>query len=205
MRRLLSLAKPFFASVTSRRGFLKTATVGVVAWFFCGFGARAKCQPTLPRNAGRQGDPSFSRFTDRARKVLRLADEEARRLRHEYLGTEHILLGLVKEGSGVAANVLINLGVDLQKTRAEVENIIQVGPECIAGRKLPQTPRAKHVLQFAMEEARGLGHNYVGTEHLLLGVVREHEGVAAQVLRNHDLELSQVRKEILDLLGYGVV
>ena len=205
MRRLLSLAKPFFASVTSRRGFLKTAMVGVTAWFFSGIRAHAKRQPTLQRSAGISADPSFSRFTDRARKVMRLADEEARRLRHEYLGTEHILLGLGKEGSGVAANVLINLGVDLQKTRIEVENIIHVGPECITGRKLPQTPRAKRLLQFAMEEARWLAHNFVGTEHLLLAVVRVPEGVAGHVLRNHDLELSQVRKETRDLLGVDLV
>ncbi len=201
MRRLLSFAKPFFASVTSRRGFLKTATVGVVAWFFSGIGARAKRQPVLQHNVRRQGDPSFSRFTDRARKVMRLADEEARRLRHEYLGTEHILFGLVKEGSGVAANVLINLGVDRQKTRTEVENIIQVGPVCIAGRKLPQTPNTKRVLQFAKEEARGLGHNYVGTEHLLLGLLCVPNTVSAQVLRNQGLDRPQVVKEVVNLLG----
>ena len=160
-------------------------------------------QPSVQCDAGIDGDPSFVRFTDRARKVMRLADDEARRLRHEYLGTEHILLGLVKEGSGLASNVLVGLGVDLQETRAEVERITHVGPECNTGRKLLQTPRAKRVFQFAMEEAHGLKHNYVGTEHLLLGVLREREGVGAQVLRSQDLNLLLVRKEIRDLLGVG--
>lgn len=201
MRRLLFLARPVFASVTSRRGFLKSAAVGVMAWFLPMTRARADRLPTRQGGEGISRDPTFSRCTDRARKVMRLADEEARRLRHEYLGTEHILLGLVKEGSGVAANVLGHLGVDLERTRAEVEEIIHLGPEPITGRKLPRSPRAERVLQFAMEEARGLEHNYVGTEHLLLGVVREHGGVGAQVLRNLGLELSQVRQAVRDLLG----
>jgi len=143
----------------------------------------------------------FERFTDRARKVMALANQEAQRFNHEYVGTEHILLGLVKEGQGVAANVLHNLGVDLKKIRLEVEKIVKSGPDMVTMGKLPQTPRAKKVIEFAIEEARNLGHNYVGTEHLLLGLLREHDGVAAQVLMNLGLKLDEVRAEVLNILG----
>ena len=143
----------------------------------------------------------YERFTDRARKVMQLANQEAQRFNHEYIGTEHILLGLIKEGSGVAANVLKNLGVDLRKIRLEVENVVQTGPDMVTMGKLPQTPRAKKVIEYSMEEARNLNHNYVGTEHLLLGLLREHEGVAAQVLMNLGLKLDDVREEVLSLLG----
>jgi ATP-dependent Clp protease ATP-binding subunit ClpC len=143
----------------------------------------------------------YERFTDRARKVMQLANQEAQRFNHEYIGTEHILLGLVKEGSGVAANVLKNLEVDLRKIRLEVERIVQSGPDMVTMGKLPQTPRAKKVIEYAMEEARNLNHNYVGTEHLLLGLLREQEGVAAQVLMNLGLKLEDVRDEVLTLLG----
>jgi len=146
----------------------------------------------------------YERFTDRARKVMQLANQEAQRFNHEYIGTEHILLGLVKEGSGVAANVLKNLDVDLRKIRMEVENIVQSGPDLVTIGKLPQTPRAKKVLEYAMEEARNLNHNYVGTEHLLLGLLREQEGVAAQVLMNLGLKLEDVREEVLNLLGHDL-
>jgi ATP-dependent Clp protease ATP-binding subunit ClpC len=147
----------------------------------------------------------YERFTDRARKVMQLANQEAQRFNHEYIGTEHILLGLVKEGSGVAANVLKNLDVDLRKIRLEVEKIVQSGPDMVTIGKLPQTPRAKKVIEYAMEEARNLNHNYVGTEHLLLGLLREQEGVAAQVLMNLGLKLDDVREEVLNLLGHGEV
>ena len=147
----------------------------------------------------------YERFTDRARKVMQLANQEAQRFNHEYIGTEHILLGLVKEGSGVAANVLKNLDVDLRKIRLEVEKIVQSGPDMVTIGKLPQTPRAKKVIEYAMEEARNLNHNYVGTEHLLLGLLREQEGVAAQVLMNLGLKLEDVREEVLNLLGHGEV
>jgi ATP-dependent Clp protease ATP-binding subunit ClpC len=143
----------------------------------------------------------FERFTDRARKVMALANQEAQRFNHEYVGTEHILLGLVKEGQGVAANVLHNLQVDLKKIRLEVEKIVKSGPNMVTMGKLPQTPRAKKVIEFAIEEARNLGHNYVGTEHLLLGLLREHDGVAAQVLMNLGLKLDDVRAEVLNILG----
>ncbi|MBL8880971.1 MAG: NDP-hexose 4-ketoreductase, partial [Phycisphaerales bacterium] len=146
----------------------------------------------------------FERFTDRARKVMALANQEAQRFNHEYIGTEHILLGLVKEGSGVGANVLKNLGVDLRRVRLEVEKLVKSGPEMVTMGKLPQTPRAKRVIEYAIEEARNLNHNYVGTEHLLLGLLREQEGVAAQVLMNLGLKLEDVREEVLNLLGAGV-
>ena len=146
----------------------------------------------------------FERLTDRARKVMALANQEAQRLNHEYIGTEHILLGLVKEGSGVGANVLKNLDIDLRKVRLEVEKLVKSGPEMVTMGKLPQTPRAKKVIEYAIEEARNLNHNYVGTEHLLLGLLREHDGVAAQVLMNLGLKLEEVREEVLSLLGAGV-
>ena len=146
----------------------------------------------------------YERFTDRARKVMQLANQEAQRFNHEYIGTEHILLGLVKEGSGVAANVLKNLDVDLRKIRLEVEKLVQSGPEMVTMGKLPQTPRAKKVIEYSMEEARNLNHNYVGTEHILLGLLREQEGVAAQVLMNLGLKLDEVRDEVLNLLGHGL-
>ncbi|QDV71609.1 ClpA/B family protein [Rosistilla carotiformis] len=146
----------------------------------------------------------YERFTDRARKVMQLANQEAQRFNHEYIGTEHILLGLVKEGSGVAANVLKNLEVDLRKIRLEVEKLVQSGPEMVTMGKLPQTPRAKKVIEYSMEEARNLNHNYVGTEHILLGLLREQEGVAAQVLMNLGLKLEDVREEVLNLLGHGL-
>ncbi|MCR5163475.1 MAG: ATP-dependent Clp protease ATP-binding subunit [Thermoguttaceae bacterium] len=145
----------------------------------------------------------YERFTDRARKVLQLANQEAQRLNHEYIGTEHILLGLVKEGSGVASNVLKNLDIDLTKIRREVEKLVNQGTDMIAMGKLPQTPRAKKAIEYAMDEARNLGHTYVGTEHLLLGLLREEEGIAAQVLMNLGLRLDSVRDEIMELIGNG--
>src|ERR1700677_3428747 len=148
----------------------------------------------------------YERFTDRARKVMQLANQEAQRFNHEYIGTEHILLGLVKEGSGVAANVLKNLDIDLRKIRLEVEKIVQHGPggEQVVMGRLPHTPRAKKVIDYSVEEARNLNHNYVGTEHLLLGLLREQEGVAAQVLMNLGLKLEDVREEVLNLLGHNM-
>jgi ATP-dependent Clp protease ATP-binding subunit ClpC len=141
------------------------------------------------------------RFTDRARKVMNYAKEEALRFNHEYIGTEHILLGLVKEGSGVAAQVLHNLDIDIKKIRLEVEKMVQSGPDLKSIGQLPLTPRAKKVLDLATEEAKSLGHNYIGTEHILLGLLREQEGVAARVLMNLGLKLEDVREEVLTLLG----
>ncbi len=146
----------------------------------------------------------FERFTDRARKVMALANQEAQRFNHDYIGTEHILLGLVKEGSGVGASVLKNLGVDLRGVRREVEQLTKRGPELVTMGNIPQTPRAKHVIEYALEESRDLNHNYVGTEHLLLGLLREQDGVAAQVLANLGVRLEVARREVLQLLGMGV-
>jgi ATP-dependent Clp protease ATP-binding subunit ClpC len=143
----------------------------------------------------------YERFTDRARKVMQLANQEAQRFNHEYIGTEHLLLGLVKEGSGVAGIALKNLGIDLEKVRSEVEKIVQKGPDAVLVGKLPMTPRAKKVIEYSIEEARNLNHNYVGTEHLLLGLLREQEGLAAQVLMNLGLKLEDVHEEVLNLLA----
>ncbi len=143
----------------------------------------------------------FDRFTDRARKVMGLARQEAQRFNHEYIGTEHILLGLVKEGSGVAANVLKNMNVDLKKIRLEIEKIVKNGPSTVTMGQLPFTPRAKKVLELSLDEAASLGHNYIGTEHLLLGLIRENDGIAAQVLMNLGIKLEDVREEVLEFLG----
>jgi len=135
---------------------------------------------------------------------MALANQEAQRFNHEYIGTEHILLGLVKEGSGVAANVLKNMDIDLKKLRLGIEKLVKSGPDMVTMGKLPQTPRAKKVIEHAIEEARALNHNYVGTEHILLGLLRETEGIAAQVLMNLGLKLEDVRQEVLNLLGAGM-
>jgi ATP-dependent Clp protease ATP-binding subunit ClpC len=134
---------------------------------------------------------------------MQLANQEAQRFNHEYIGTEHILLGLVKEGAGVAANVLKNLDIDLRKIRLEVEKIVQSGPDAVKMGRLPQTPRAKKVIEYAIEECQRLKHNYVGTEHLLLGLVREEEGVASIVLLNLGVRLDDVREEVLNLLAHN--
>ena len=143
----------------------------------------------------------FDRFTDRARKVMGLARQEAQRFSHDYIGTEHILLGLVQEGSGVAASVLKNLDIDLKKIRHEVEKLVSNGTTMVTMGQLPFTPRAKKVLELSLEEASNLGHTYIGTEHLLLGLIRESEGIAAQVLSNLKVKLDDVREEVLELLG----
>ena len=143
----------------------------------------------------------FERFTDRARKVMALANQEAQRFNHEYIGTEHILLGLVKEGSGVAANVLKNLDVDLKKLRLEIEKLVKSGPDMVTMGKLQQTPRAKKVIEFAIEEARSLNHNYRGNRAHSAGVLRETEGIAAQVLIESRTEARRRAPGVLNLLG----
>ncbi len=144
----------------------------------------------------------FERFTDRARRVVVLAQEEARMLNHNYIGTEHILLGLIHEGEGVAAKALESLGISLEGVRAQVEEIIGQGQQAPAGH-IPFTPRAKKVLELSLREALQLGHNYIGTEHILLGLIREGEGVAAQVLVKLGADLNRVRQQVLQLLsGY---
>ncbi len=145
----------------------------------------------------------FERFTDRARRVVVLAQEEARMLNHNYIGTEHILLGLIHEGEGVAAKALESLGISLEGVREQVEEIIGQGQTAPAGH-IPFTPRAKKVLELSLREALQLGHNYIGTEHILLGLIREGEGVAAQVLQKLGADLNRVRQQVIQLLsGYA--
>ncbi len=144
----------------------------------------------------------FERFTDRARRVVVLAQEEARMLSHNYIGTEHILLGLIHEGEGVAAKALESLGISLEAVRQQVEEIIGQGQQAPSGH-IPFTPRAKKVLELSLREALQLGHNYIGTEHILLGLIREGEGVAAQVLVKLGADLNRVRQQVIQLLhGY---
>src|SRR5256886_2044150 len=144
----------------------------------------------------------FERFTDRARRVVVLAQEEARLLNHNYIGTEHILLGLIHEGEGVAAKALESLGISLEAVRSQVEEIIGQGQAAPTGH-IPFTPRAKKVLELSLREALQLGHNYIGTEHILLGLIREGEGVAAQVLQKLGADLNRVRQQVIQLLsGY---
>ena len=143
----------------------------------------------------------FNRFTERARKVILLAKEEAKRFNHDYIGTEHLLLGLVREGEGVAAAVLMSLGLTPDKIRFEVEKLVRPGPATIVSGDIPFTPKAKKVIELAMDEAKALSHNYIGTEHILLGLIREGEGVASQVLMNLGLNLDKVRMEVMSLLG----
>src|SRR6266852_6303404 len=142
----------------------------------------------------------FDKFTERARKVLQLAQEEAQRFNHNYIGTEHLLLGLVREGEGVAAKVLANLGVDLNKVRSAVEFIIGRGDRTVTG-DIGLTPRAKKVIELSVDEARRLNHHYIGTEHLLLGLVREGEGIAAGVLESLGVSLDKVRNQVIYVLN----
>src|SRR6266542_4358394 len=145
----------------------------------------------------------FERFTDRARRVVVLAQEEARMLNHNYIGTEHILLGLIHEGEGVAAKAVESLGISLEAVRQQVEQIIGHGGQKPSGH-IPFTPRAKKVLELSLREALQLGHNYIGTEHVLLGLIREGEGVAAQVLNELGAELPRVRQQVIEILaGYA--
>jgi ATP-dependent Clp protease ATP-binding subunit ClpA len=172
----------------------------LVGWMTC---SQVPASPCLAHAraavAGREvAVEVFERFTDRARRVVVLAQEEARMLSHNYLGTEHLLLGLVHEGEGVAARALESLGISLQ-VRQQVEEIIGQGQQPPAGH-IPFTPRAKKVMELAQREANDLGHNYVGTEHLLLGLVREGEGVAAQVLVKLGADLAGVRQQVVHLL-----
>jgi ATP-dependent Clp protease ATP-binding subunit ClpC len=143
----------------------------------------------------------FNRFTERARKVIILAKEEAKRFNHDYIGTEHILLGLIREGEGVAASVLEKMGLSLENIRLEIEKLVQPGPTTQIIGDLPFTPRSKKALELSAEEAHALGHNYIGTEHILLVLIREEEGVASQVLINLGLDLETVRNKIMEVLG----
>ncbi|MGH8860951.1 MAG: Clp protease N-terminal domain-containing protein, partial [Jatrophihabitantaceae bacterium] len=144
----------------------------------------------------------FERFTDRARRVVVLAQEEARMLNHNYIGTEHILLGLIHEGEGVAAKALESLGISLDAVRQQVEEIIGQGQQAPSGH-IPFTPRAKKVLELSLREALQLGHNYICTEHILLGLIREGEGVAAKALESLGISLEAVRQQVEEIIGQG--
>ena len=153
------------------------------------------------RNYARMHDRDrFDKFTDRARKVLSLAQEEAQRFQHNYIGTEHLLLGLIGEGGGIAAKVLTSLGVDLEKVRKAVEDIIGRGDRIVLG-EIGLTPRAKKVIELAVDEARLLNHRYIGTEHLLLGLLREGNGIGAGVLESFGLSLQEVRAKTIQVLN----
>lgn len=145
----------------------------------------------------------YEKFTDRARKVMQLASQEAQRFNHESIGTEHLLLGLVKEGSGLAVRVLKNLDVDRRKIRREVEKIVKANPLSLAQDRLPLTRHATKVVEYAIGEAQNLNHDYVGTEHLLIGLLREKEGVAAQVLQGMGVQLEAARQEVHRELNQG--
>jgi ATP-dependent Clp protease ATP-binding subunit ClpA len=145
----------------------------------------------------------FERFTDRARRVVVLAQEEARMLNHNYIGTEHILLGLIHEGEGVAAKALESLGISLDAVREQVQEIIGQGQQAPSGH-IPFTPRAKKVLELSLREALQLGHNYIGTEHILLGLIHEGQGIAARALTSMGISLDVMRQAIEDIIGRGV-
>ena len=147
----------------------------------------------------------FERFTDRALKALALANQEAHRFDHTYIDTEHILLGVLREGSGVGVHALMDVDVDLHILRAEVERKIKGNPNAVNEGRLPQTTGAKRVIELAIEEARGFNHSYVGTEHIVLGLLREQNGLAAQVLTHLGVEINKVRHAVTDLLGIGDV
>jgi len=143
----------------------------------------------------------FDRFTDRARKVMGYSRQESQRYNHEFIGTEHMLLGLAAEGTGTACDVLRVLDIDRKRIRKEIDKLVTHGTTMVTMGQLPFTPRARKALELAYEEASNLGHNYIGTEHLLLGLIREREGIAAEVLRALKVELDDVREEVLELLG----
>jgi ATP-dependent Clp protease ATP-binding subunit ClpC len=143
----------------------------------------------------------FERFTERARQVVVLAQDEARSLKHDYIGTEHLLLGLLREEEGIAAGVLESLGVTLEEARAQVARIVGSGEAQFAGGQIPFTPRAKKVLELSLREALSLGHNWIGTEHVLLGLVRENEGVAARILLDFDADAEKLRNEVVRSLA----
>jgi ATP-dependent Clp protease ATP-binding subunit ClpC len=141
----------------------------------------------------------FERFTERARQAVVLAQDESRTLKHDYIGTEHLLLGLLRETDGLAARVLENLDVTLEEVRHQVAHIVGPGDEATPG-QIPFTPRAKKVLELALREALSLGHNYIGTEHILLGLAREKEGVAARILLDFDADAEKIRNELIGML-----
>ncbi len=166
----------------------------LVSWFFPGMRYHERRY-----NAQMHDRDRFDKFTERARKVLSLAQEEAQRFQHNYIGTEHLLLGLAREREGIAGQVLLSLGVDLEKVRQAVEHIIGRGDRVVLG-EVGLTPRAKKVIELAVDEARRLDHHYIGTEHLLLGLIREGEGIAAGVLQSLGVKLEDVRAKTIEVL-----
>ena len=167
----------------------------------CYIGRLLGCERLRTDSSKKRNDRDrFDRFTERARKVIQYAQEEAQRLQHNYIGTEHLLLGLIREGEGLAAKVLTSLGVDLEKVRQAVEGIIGRGDHPVYG-EVGLTPRAKKVIELAVSEAQLLNHHYVGTEHLLLGLIREGDGIAAGVLESFGLNLQEVRAKIMQILN----
>ena len=165
-----------------------------------GYAARSREVRPKGRSTSTVEGDRFNKFTDRARKVLTLAQDEAQRFNHNYIGTEHFLLGLVREEEGVAATVLRNMNIELAKVRTAVEFIIGHGNQAVVG-EVGLTPRAKRVIELAIDESRGLGHNYIGTEHLLLGLVREGEGIGAGVLVSLGVDPDRVRHEVIRVLN----
>ncbi len=146
----------------------------------------------------------YERFTDRARKAIELTWQEARRFNHEYVGTEHLLLGLLKVRGGVAVKVLRNLDVDSRTIRLDVEKLMRSGRDPVTSNKIPQTPQSKKVIEHSLEEARNMRHSYIGSEHILLGLLGEKEGIAFHVLENRGLNIDRVREEVLNTLGLGI-
>mmetsp|Transcript_15886 Transcript_15886/g.43283 ORF Transcript_15886/g.43283 Transcript_15886/m.43283 type:complete len:925 (+) Transcript_15886:158-2932(+) len=195
------------AGLSGMTGFRRAGSIDTLGR---GIGAKKTFNGTVAQTLGLAGRPGrgrrfvtkamFERFTEKAIKVVMLAQEEARRLGHNFVGTEQIMLGLIGEGTGIAAKVLKSMGISLKEARIEVEKIIGRGSGFVAV-EIPFTPRAKRVLELALEEARQLGHNYIGTEHLLLGLLREGEGVAARVLENLDADPSKIRSQVIRMVG----
>jgi len=143
----------------------------------------------------------YEELTDRARKVMAIANQEAQRFNHEYLGCEHLLLGIIREGNGVALTALKNLDINLHKLALDVEEIMKFGPEMVLMGKMPQTKKCKETIEYAIEESKNLGHNYIGTEHLLLGLLRSEDSIPAQVLSNHGASIVNMRRIVLEILG----
>jgi hypothetical protein len=196
---LLALVTPIVIQWQVRRMMRRGFRAESIAGTTYGIGAESVGpEPSTPRG----GMDRFDRFTDRARKVLTLSQDEAQRFNHNYIGTEHLLLGLVREEEGVAARVLAGMNVELGKVRTVVEFIIGRGDTPVGG-EVGLTPRAKRVMELAIDEARGLGHNHIGTEHLLLGLVREGEGIAAGVLESLGVNLDRARHEVLRVISAG--
>jgi len=200
-----SIASSALESLGINLGQLRTQTIQVLSHVST-TRAQSTAQGTTVRGYDIPGPTSpmsrnrFDKFTERARKVLSLAQEEAQRFQHNYIGTEHLLLGLVREGEGVAAKVLQSMGVSLAQVRSTVEFIIGRGDHIVLG-EIGLTPRAKKVIELAVDEARRLNHHYIGTEHILLGLVREGEGIAAGVLQSLGVKLEQVRQQTLAVLS----